>query len=92
MKQEGRRQGTVFKSDVTIAVVQLLNHVQLFATPWTEAYQASLSFTISQSLLRFMSVKSVMLSKYLILCHPFSFSLQPFPVWVFSNELAFHIN
>ena len=50
-------------------VAQLLSHVQLFVTPWTVAHQASLSFTISQSLLRFMSVKSVMLSNHLILCH-----------------------
>ena len=43
-------------------------HVQLFATPWTAAHQASLSFTISQSLLRLMSIESVMPSNHLILC------------------------
>ena len=55
--------------DLTV-VVQLLSCVQLFATPWTVACSASLSFTISRSLLRFMTGESVMLSYYLILCHP----------------------
>ena len=49
-------------------VVQSLSHVQLFATPWTAARQASLSFTISQSVLTLMSVESVMPSNHLILC------------------------
>ena len=68
-------------------VVQLLSWVQLFATPWTIVHQASLSFTISQSLLKFMSIELVMPSSYLILCHPL---LLPsiFPrIRVFSNEL-----
>ena len=51
-------------------VVQSLSHVQLFATPWTPAHQAPLSSTISQSLLRFMSIESVMLSNHLTLCRP----------------------
>ena len=51
-------------------VVQLLSHVLLFATPWTAACQASLSFTISRSLLKLMSIESVMLSNHLILCLP----------------------
>ena len=50
--------------------VLLLGRVWLFATPWTAASQASLSFTISLSLLKLMSLKSVMLSNHLILCHP----------------------
>ena len=50
--------------------VQLLSRVWLFATPWTAAHQASLSFTNSQSLLRFMSIELVMPSNHLILCHP----------------------
>ena len=50
-----------------VVVVQRLSHVQLFATPWTAACQASLSFTISPSLIRFMSIKSVMPSNHLIL-------------------------
>ena len=53
-----------------IVVVQSLSHIQLFATPWTAAHQASLSFTVSWSLLRFMSIEWVMLSNRLILCHP----------------------
>ena len=57
--------------------VQSLSHVQLFVTPWTAAHQASLSFTNSQSLLKFMSVESVIPSNHLILCHPLL--LLPFP-------------
>ena len=63
----------------------------LFATPWTAARQASLSFTISRSLLKLMSIESVMPSNHLILCHPI---LLPsvFPsIRVFSNELTLHI-
>ena len=54
----------------SFVVVQLLSHVQLFATPWTAARQASLSFTVSQSLLSLMSIESVMPSNHLILCCP----------------------
>ena len=50
-------------------VVQLLNHVQLFVTPWTAARQASLSFITSQSLHKLMSIESLMLSNCLIPCH-----------------------
>ena len=56
-------------------VVQSLSCVWLFATPWTAARQASLPFTISQSLLKFMSIESVMPSNYLILCHPLLLSV-----------------
>ena len=55
---------------VVVVVIQLLSRVQLFATPWTVAHQASLFFTISQSLLKLMSEESMMPSKHLILCHP----------------------
>ena len=55
------------KSDKCV-VVQLLSHVRIFATPWTAALQASLSFTIPQSLLKLMSIESVMPSNHLILC------------------------
>ena len=58
---------------------QWLSCVQLFATLWTTAHQAPLSFTVSQSLLKLMSTESLMLSNHLILCHPFSFCLQSFP-------------
>ena len=53
----------------TFAVVQLLNHIQLFAAPWTAACQASLSLTIPQSLLKLMSTESMMPSNHLTLCH-----------------------
>ena len=70
------------------AVVQSLSHVWLFATPWTAAHQASLSFTLSQSLLKLMSIELVMPSKHLILCRPLLlFSIFP-RIRVFSNELA----
>ena len=55
---------------ISVVVVKLLSHVRLFATPWTAAFQASLSFTISHSLLRHMSIDSVMPSNHLILWHP----------------------
>ena len=60
-------------------VVQLLSSVQLFATLWTAACQDSLSFTISLSLLKLISVESVMPLNYLILCHPFLLLLSIFP-------------
>ena len=56
-----------------VVIVQLLSHAWLFVTPWTVALQASLSSIISQSLLRFMSTESVMLSNHFIFCHPFLF-------------------
>ena len=59
---------------------------------WTAARQAALSFTISQSLLRLMSIKSVMPSNHLILCHPLLLLPSIFPsIRVFSNELSLHI-
>ena len=73
-------------------VVQSCRHVQLFVTPWTAAYQDFLTFTISWSLLKLMSIELVMPSNHLILCHlclllPSVFSR----VRVFSTELAIHI-
>ena len=71
--------------------VQLLSCVRLLATPWTAARQAFPSFTISWSLLKFMSNESVMPTNYIILCHPL---LLPsiFPsIRVFSRVLTFHI-
>ena len=59
---------------------QLLSHVQLFVTPRTAAHQASLSITNSQSLLKLMSIESVMPSNYLILCHPLLLPPSIFPV------------
>ena len=70
-----------------IVVVQSLSCVCLFATPWTAAHQASLSFTISWSLNKLMSIESVMPSIYLILCHPLVLLPSVFPsIRVFSNE------
>ena len=60
-------------------VVQSLSRVWLFVTPWTAASQASLSLTKSWSLLKLMSIKSVMPSNHLILCHPLCSCLQSFP-------------
>ena len=54
-----------------LVVVQSLSHIRLFAIPWTAAHQASLSFTISQSLLKLVSIESVMPSNHLRLCHHF---------------------
>ena len=69
-----------------------LSHVQLFVTPWTAARQASLSFTISRSLLKLMSIESVMPFSHLILCCLFLF-LPPIllSIKVFSNESTLHI-
>ena len=72
-------------------VLHWLSHVQLFVTPRTSAYQAPLSFTISQSSLKFMSIESVMPSNDLILCHPLLLLPSVFPsIRVFSSELALH--
>ena len=59
-------------------VVQSLNHFQLFANPWTATRQASLSFTVSQGLLKLISIDLVMPSNHLILCHLFLSSSQCF--------------
>ena len=75
-----------------IVVIQLLSRVQLFATPWTAAGQASLSITNSGSLLKLMSIESVIPSNHLILCHPLLLlpSISP-SIMGFSNELALRI-
>ena len=67
----------------------LLSRVRLFVTPWTAALQASPSFIISWSLLRLMSIESVMPSNHLVLCHPFLLLPSIFTnIRVFSNESA----
>ena len=72
--------------------VQLLSHVQLFATPWTTACQASLSITNSQGLPKFVSIELVIPSNHLILCHPLLLPPSIFPsIRVFSNESALRI-
>ena len=71
------------------AVVQLLSHIRLFVTRWTVACQASLSFTISWSLPRIMSIEPMILSSHLILCRPPLLLPSIFPsIRVFSNEVA----
>ena len=73
-------------------VVQSLGSVLLFTTSWTAAHLSSLSFTVSQSLLKFMSFELVMLSNRLILCHPLLLLPSVFPsIRVFSNESALHV-
>ena len=70
-----------------VSSFQSLSQVQLFATPWTAALQASLSITNSQSLLRLMSIELVMPSNHLILCHPLFLLPSIFPsIRVFSNK------
>jgi len=77
---------------MSISLVQLLIHVQLFATPWTVAHQASLSITNPWSLLKLMSIKSVMPSNCLILCRPLLLLPSIFPsIRVFSSESVLHI-
>ena len=77
---------------LSFSSVQLLSHIQLFVIPWTAAFQAFLSFTISQSLLRYMSIESVMPSNCLILCYPLLLLPSVFPsMRVFSNESVRHI-
>ena len=77
---------------LTFSSVQLLSHVQLFATPWTAACQAYLSITHSQSLFKLMSIKSVMPSNHLILCRPLLLPPSIFPsIRVFSNESVLRI-
>ena len=75
-----------------VFVVQSLSHVRLFATPWTATCQTSLSFTISQSLLKLMYIELMMPSNQLILCRSLLLLSSVFPsIRVFSNELAFWI-
>ena len=77
---------------VYVVVVRSLSCVLLFATPWTAACQASLSFTISRNLLKLISIESVMPSSHLILCHLLVLLPSVFPSFrVFSSELALQI-
>ena len=85
----------LIQSCMFVVVVQLVSPVRPFATPWTAACQVSLSFTISQSLLKVMSIEStelIMPSNHLILCHPFLLLPSIFPsIRVYSNESVLHI-
>ena len=83
-------ENTLCHSDL---VVQLLTRVQLFVTPWITAHQALLSFTISLSLLKLISIESMMPSNCLFVCCPFSFCPQSFPAsgsfpvsWLFMSD------
>ena len=72
-----------------VCVIQSLRHVQLFVTPWTAAHQAFLSFTVSWSLLKLMSIESEMPSNPLILCQPLLLLPSIFSsIRVFSKELV----
>ena len=80
------------ESAVNEYIVQSLSRVQLFLTLWTAAHQASLSFAVSLSLLKLMSIESVMPSNRLILCRPLLLLSLAFPsIRVFSSESALHI-
>ena len=80
------------KTLTIFVVVQSLNHVQLFVTSWTTAHQASLSFTVSKSLLKLMYTDLVMSSNHLILCRPLILLPSIFhSIRVFSNESALRI-
>ena len=77
---------------IVIAAVHLLSSVQFFETPWTAAHQAPLSFTITWSLLKLMSIELVIASNHLILCRPLLLLPSIFPsIRVFSNESALPI-
>ena len=79
----------IAKRSIQFSSVQSLSHVRLFATPWTTAHQAFLSITNSQSLPKLMSIKSVIPSNHLILCHLLFLLPSIFPsIRIFSNESA----
>ena len=80
----------IFLKHKSNPIVQSVSHFPLFASPWTPAHQTPLFFTLSRSLLKFMSLKPV--KPYLILCFPLLLLHSVFPnMRVFSNELALHI-
>ena len=77
---------------ISFSSVQSLSLIRLFATPWTAAHQASLSIINSQSLLKLVSIESVMPSNHLIFCRPLLLPSSIFPcIRVFSNESIPHI-
>ena len=85
--------GFLFKNGIFfLSSVQFLSHVRLFVTPWTAAHQASLSITNSRSWLKLVSIKSVIPSNHLIVCHPLLLPTSIFPsIRVFSKESVLHI-
>ena len=85
---------SIFKLHLShnLSFVQSLSQLQLFVTPWNVALQASLSFTVSWSLLKLMLIELVMPSNHLVLCHTILLLPSIFPsIRVLSNELALHI-
>ena len=79
-------------SIIVFSSVQSFSHIQVFVTPWIATYQASLSITNSRSLLKLMSIESMMPSNHLILCCPLLLLSSIFPsIRVFSNESVLHI-
>ena len=93
-KESTKNMSLTFPSihSIFVIVVQLLSHVRLFAIPRTAALQASPSFTISQHLLKLLSIESVMPSNHLILCHPLLLLPSIFPsIRVFSSDSAVRI-
>ena len=84
---------STFLAGIGVILLLWLSRVQLFAISLAAAQQASLSFTISQTLLKLMSTELVMPSNYLILCHPLLLLPSLFPsIRVFSNDSALHIS
>ena len=89
VRQTGCR---LIKEHPFLVFVRSLGRVQLFGTAWTAAHQASLSFSISWSLLKFMCIESVMPSNHLTLCHPLLLLPSIFhSIRIFSNESALRI-
>ena len=81
-----------YTKNKSVSSVQSLSQMRLFLTLWTAAHQASLSITNSRSLLKLMSIESVMPSNHLILCHSLLLPPSIFPsIRVFSNESALRI-
>ena len=81
----------ILKAKQEVAIIQLVSCARLFVTPRIAACQASLAFTVSQSLLKLMSIGSVMPFNHFILCHPFLLLTSIFPsIRVFSNESTLH--
>ena len=79
--------GSLVHRPCVVLYCSSVSHVRLLGTPWTAAHQASLSITNSQSLIKLMSIESVMSSNYLILCRPFLLLPSILPsIRVFSNE------
>ena len=78
------------KFSTYISSIQSVSHIQLFVTPWTAVPQASLSITNSRSLLKLMSIESMMPSNHLILCHPLLLPASIFPsIRVFSRDSTY---